>query len=127
MRIRRSAPIASVFQISCKPLSFTLKDSCRYWQTINALSYLKTVSTTLNISIYMYTSFYHSSGLTFNGSIYHVLYLQNTAFFNSTAEVRAKLLTKVRLLMSLNDSTTQFPLPLSRAKYLSRIAYLQLK
>ncbi len=82
-----SAPLSKnakfAFQISCKVLSFTLKDYWRNQQTINALQELKAISIISNVCIH--TTFYHSSGLTrtlmFNGSIYCVLYLQILRFY----------------------------------------------
>ncbi len=77
-----SKKAVSAFQILCKLLSFTLKDSWTDKQTINALPLLKTVSITLNNE---HTTFYNSSGLTrnvmFNGSISYVLYNEILHFY----------------------------------------------
>ncbi len=68
----------SANQILCKLLSSTLED---FWRSLHAIN---TLPLLLN-QTYVHTSFYHSSeltrNLTFNGSIYYVLYLQKLRFY----------------------------------------------
>ena len=89
IRICLSDPLSknavSAFEILCKLLSFTLKDSWRNLADHQCTSITKGSINHIKHNVHVHTTFCHNGGLTrnfmFNGSIYYVLYLQMLRFY----------------------------------------------